>query len=286
MTLAEVLRDAASRLQAAGIEEARLEAEVLLCHAAGLRREELFARLREALPEHAGCSFHELLERRLAHEPTAYIVGHREFYGLELACTAATLIPRPETELLVETALDWLASRPVTRGPRPTVADVGAGNGAISVALAVHAPGACIVAIDPSRRALQLARRNARMHGVTSQVAFVQGELLAPARSAFDLIVANLPYVSTRLYEKLPPEIREHEPALALHAGPRGTALIETLLRQSRGMLRLGGLLLAEHAWNQGRRLREAASAAFPAAGIETRRDLAGRERMLVVRTN
>lgn len=286
MTLAEALREGASRFEAAGIEDPRLEAEVLLCHAAGLRREELLARLRDALPQRTGRAFRKLAARRLAHEPAAYIVGHKEFYGLEFACTADALIPRPETELLVETALDWLASRPAARNPRPAIADVGAGNGAISVALSVHAPAARITAIDPSRRALRLACRNANAHMVTGRIDFVQGELLAAVRGAFDLIVANLPYVSTRLYEKLPPEIREHEPALALHAEPRGTALIEALLCQSRGRFRPGGLLLAEHAWNQGRRLREAASAAFPASDIGTKRDLAGRERLLVVRSN
>jgi release factor glutamine methyltransferase len=160
--------------------------------------------------------------------------------------------------------------------------DVGTGNGAIAVALAVHRPTARIVAIDSSRQALALARCNAAANGVSRRIDFVQGELLTPLPGRFDLIVANLPYVPTRLYERLPPEIREHEPATALHAGRRGTALLEALLAQAR--LHPGGLLLAEHAWNQGRRLREAARAAFPTAAIETRRDLAARQRMLVVR--
>ena len=151
------------------------------------------------------------------------------------------------------------------------------------MALALHLPQARVVALDASRPALALARSNARALGLADRVAFVQGELLAPLRGGFDLIVANLPYVPTRLYEKLPPEIREHEPEAALHAGRRGTALIEALLGGAPPRLRPGGLLLAEHAWNQGRRLREAARAVFPAAVIETKRDLAGRERMLVV---
>ena len=296
VTPTEALRDAESRLRAAEIEDARLEAETLLCHALSLTRETLFARLREPLPTGAYATFESLLRRRLDHEPTAYIVGHKEFYGLRLTCAPAALIPRPETELLVESAIVWLEDkeqrpvpRPATReprltthDPRPRIVDVGTGSGAIAVALAVHRPTARIVAIDPSRQALALARCNAAANSVSRRIDFVQGELLTPLPGRFDLIVANLPYVPTRLYERLPPEIREHEPAAALHAGRHGTALIEALLAQAR--LHPDGLLLAEHAWNQGRRLREAARAAFPAAAIETRRDLAGRQRMLVVR--
>jgi release factor glutamine methyltransferase len=279
VTLAEVLREAEARLRAAGIDDARLEAEVLLCHAQGLTREALFARSQEPVEVDARGSYELLIERRLAHEPTAYITGHKEFYGLELACAPAALIPRPETELLVDCALEWLRRQ----APRPTIVDVGTGNGAIAVALAVHTSDARIVAIDTSRPALRLARRNAQAHAVADRIAFVQGELLAPLRGRFDLIVANLPYVPTRLYEKLPPEIRGHEPENALHAGGRGTAILERLREQASAQLAPGGLLLAEHAWNQGRRLREAAHAAFPGAIAETRRDLAGRERMLVV---
>ena len=299
VNLIETLRDAESRLRDAEIEDTRLEAEILLCHALSLTREALFARLREPLPTDAYAAFESLLRRRLNHEPTAYIVGHKEFYGLRLACAPAALIPRPETELLVEAALSWLdrweqgtgneehgrVPRPATHDPRPRIVDVGTGNGAIAVALAVHCPMACIVAIDPSRQALALARCNAAANGVSRRIDLVQGELLTPLPGRFGLIVANLPYVPTRLYDKLPQEIREHEPAAALHAGRRGTALIEALLAQAPARLRPGGLLLAEHAWNQGRRLREAARVAFPAAAIETRRDLAGLQRMLVVRT-
>ena len=281
VTLIEALRDAESRLHDADIEDARLEAEMLLCHALSLTREALFARLREPLWPGAYTAFESLLRRRLDHEPTAYIVGHKEFYGLSFACAPPALIPRTETELLVEAALSWVEGRGAGVA-EPTVVDVGTGGGAIAVALTVYSPTARIVAIDPSPQALELARCNAAANSVSGRIDFVQGELLTPLPGRFDLIVANLPYVPTRLYEKLPPEIREHEPAAALHAGRRGTALIEALLVQAR--LHPGGLLLAEHAWNQGRRLREAARAAFPAAAIETRRDLAGRQRMLVVR--
>ncbi|MCH8993885.1 MAG: peptide chain release factor N(5)-glutamine methyltransferase [Chloroflexi bacterium] len=284
MTTAEALRDAQARLSAAGIDDARLEADVLLSHALRLPRSTLLARLRETPNPDGQATFEALLRRRLGHEPTAYIIGCKEFYGLELACTPAALIPRPETELLVEYALGRLRGpKPTPQDPRPSIIDVGTGNGAIAVALAAHLPSARIVAIDTSRAALTLARRNAEAHAVADQIAFVQGSLLAPLRGRFDLIVANLPYIPSRTYATLPPEIREHEPTAALHAGRRGTALIGALLAQAASYLQPDGLLLAEHAWNQGSQLREAALAALPSGTIETKRDLAGRERMLVV---
>lgn len=299
-SLARSLAGAEARLGAAGIDGARLEAEVLLGHALATTREQLYARLREAITAEEHAAYERLLLRRLSHQPAAYITGHREFYGLDLACTPAALIPRPETELLVDCALDRLREIPDvpyptkesgTRNgesgplPSPVVVDAGTGGGAIAVAIAVYAPHASVIAIDSSRAALRLAKRNAQAHFVSERIEFVEGDLLGALETPVDLIVANLPYVSTRLYQKLPPEIREHEPEAALHAGRRGAALIERLLAQAPTLLRPGGLLLAEHAWNQGARLRDAARRVFPDARIETKRDLAGRERMLVLQT-
>ena len=292
MTLAKALQSAATRLRAVGIDDAQLEAELLLRHALGVSREQLFVRLQERMPAGIVEHYDALLTRRLAREPSAYITGHREFYGLDFACSSDALVPRPETELLVETAIAWARRRaegnapaPLTYDSRPLVADIGTGCGAIAVALAVHLPGARIVASDTSPPALRLARRNAEAHGVADRIDFVQMSLLSGLRGRFGLIVANLPYIRSRTYSKLPPEIREHEPPSALRAGRRGTALIEALLPQAASRLRPGGLLLAEHAWNQGGRLRDAACESFPMAAISTRRDLAGRERMLVVQT-
>lgn len=292
MILAKAMQTAVTRLRAAGIDDAQLEAELLLRHALGMRREQLFARLQEPLPASIAERYDALLTRRLAREPSAYITGRREFYGLDFACSPAALIPRPETELLVETAIDWTrrqaegnAQTPSALDHRPVIADIGTGCGAIAVALAVHLPGARIVATDTSPPALRLARRNAEAHGVADRIDFVHVWLLSGLRARFGLIVANLPYIPSRTYAKLPPEIREHEPPAALRAGRRGTALIEALLPQAASHLRPGGLLLAEHAWNQGRRLRDDALESFPGATISTQRNLAGRERMLVVQT-
>ena len=226
-----------------------------------------------------------MIARRLAREPTAYITGHREFYNLDFACSPAALIPRPETELLVETAIDWIGKRHSSTNELRAV-DVGTGSGAIAIALAKHVPRLRIVATDVSVDALTLAQRNAATHGVSEEVEFLEGSLLEPVDGVLDLIIANLPYVPSRTYNALPPEIREHEPESALRAGRRGTAVIEELLEQVKDRLARGGLLLAEHAWNQGRSLRRAAADHFPTAEIETRRDLAGHERMLVVRTD
>ena len=298
MTLAEALGKARRRLRAVGIEEAGLDAEVLLRRALEISREALLARLQEPLPAGPRAVFEAFLQRRLAHEPTAYIVGHKEFFGLDLACSRAALIPRPESELLVEYAIDWLrttspasltrldradSAKGATPLRRPSIVDLGTGTGALAIALALHVPGTWAVAIDTSRPALELARCNAAAHGVADRIAFVQGTLLTPLRGAFDIILANLPYVPSQTYNRLSPEIRENEPEGALRAGRRGTSVIERMLAQAPAHLRPGGLLLAEHGWNQGRWLREAARAAFPDACVETRRDLAGVDRMLVV---
>lgn len=290
MTLAETLHDATARLRAGEIEDARLEAEVLLAHALHIGREAVLARLRESLRMNERAAFETLLARRLAREPSGYIVGHREFYGIDLQCTPAAIIPRPETELLVEHAIGFVRrkrrkhGRGAVGGSRTVViADVGTGNGAIAVALAHQLQEARVIAVDRSRPALELARRNAAAHGVAGRVDLIQGTLLESLRVRFDLIVANLPYVPTVAYRKLPPEIRAHEPQEALRAGRRGTEIIEELLAQAPRCLRQGGLLLVEHAWNQGRRLRDAARVAFQSAHVETKRDLAGLDRMLIV---
>ncbi len=264
---------------------------MLLVHALGVSREQLFMRLSEPLDGEQRQRFERLIAGRLQHEPLAYITGHKEFYCLDLLCSPAALIPRPETELLVELALDWVrgqGSRAKGQGPRaktPVVVDVGTGNGAIAVAVAAHAPDARIIAIDTSRAALELAATNARRHGLENRVSFVEGSLLTPLREPVDVIVANLPYIANEVYEALPPEIREQEPEQALRAGARGTELIESLVEQAPTLLAPGGLLLAEHAWDQGESLRRAARLAFPRARIETKRDLAGLERVLVVDT-
>jgi release factor glutamine methyltransferase len=279
VTLAQALHEATEALRAAGIEDAAwLEAEVLLRHTLDLDRAHLYARLQEDLGSGDQAVFHSLLARRLVHEPTAYVVGQREFYGLDLETIPAALIPRPETELLVQEAL----SRACDREPL-LIVDVGTGNGAIAVALAVHLPQAALVAIDLSREALSLAVRNARRHGVESRISFLQADLLAPLAQAADLIVANLPYVRSADWEGLPPEIREHEPRAALDGGPDGLREIERLLEQAPPYLRPGGSLLVELGPPQAAPALALARRCFPGAAARILPDAAGLDRLLVI---
>jgi len=279
MTPAEALHAAHSRLSDAGIDDAQLEAEVLLRHALGLDRTQLYARLQESLDDSHRVAFERLVERRLAHEPTAYIVGHKGFCGIDLEVVPDALIPRPETELLVDEAL-----RVAPDGPY-VVADVGTGCGAIAVALATRLPHATVYATDASERALALAARNVARLELTSRVRLLHGDLLDSLPEPVDLIVANLPYVKTSDWEALPPEIREHEPREALDGGPGGTRELERLLRASPSRLRPGGRLLAEIGWDEGERLEEVARECFPTARVDIKKDLAGLDRLLVVET-
>jgi len=277
---AELLHDAARRLDAAGIDDARLEAEVLLACALEVDRSHVLAMLHDESPADAHAAFDALLARRLGHEPLAYITGVREFYGVAIICAPGALIPRPETEMLVDMALDEVRRR----GPALRIADVGTGGGAIAVAIALNAPAARLVAIERSDAALNVARRNVERYGLASRVELIRGDLLE-GTGAFDLIVANLPYVADADWQALPPEIREHEPEEALDAGPAGTELTERLLAQAPGHLASAGLLAAEIGETQAAALVEAARRAFPATAPCVIKDLAGRDRVLVVRT-
>ena len=296
-TLREALQRASHALAEAGSEEAALEAELLLAHALGTDRTHLYQRLSDGLPPDAATAFDALLRRRLAHEPTAYIVGRREFFGLEFEVTPAAIIPRPETETLVELVLDFCASR--TAGDGVRIADVGVGCGAIAVTLAVSLPQAEVIAVDISAEALALARRNAERHGVAARIDFREGDLLTPLAAhpepkpgvsrdssrTVDVIAANLPYVRTADFEAGPPEIREHEPRLGLDGGPDGLDLIRRLLRDAPSYLEAGGALFAEIGEEQGEAARALAVGCFPRAQIEIKQDLSGLDRVLVVRT-
>ena len=279
MKLAEALAAARRRLDAAGIEDAGLEAEVLLRHALSWQRHQLYVHLQDDLAPTHDAELQTLVERRLTHEPTAYIVGHKEFYGLELETAPVALIPRPETELLVEEAL-----RAARGGAAAAlIADVGCGCGAIAAALAYHLPEAVIYALDLSAEALALAARNAGKLGLSERIRFLPGDLLDPLPEPVDIIVANRPYVKSSDWETLPPEIREHEPRAALDGGPTGTEVVERLLRQAPRYLRGGGVLLAEIGWDEGERVAEIARECLAEARIAVKKDLAGLDRLLVV---
>ncbi len=281
MTIRDTLRQAAARISEAGSDEAALEAEILLMHATGLDRARLYQRLGEGLLPEQAEAFAGFVDRRLAHEPVPYITGHKEFFELDFEVTRAALIPRPETEMLVELVLLFAQER----GESLTIADIGTGSGAIAVSLAHALPGSRVIATDTSRRALALARRNAERHAVANRIDFRRGDLLAPLDGQVDVIVTNLPYVRTDEWHALPPELAEHEPRVAFDGGPDGLRLIRRLLRQAPSRLRPGGALFAEISDDQGEAVLALVEHAFPGASSESRKDLANLDRVLCVYT-
>ncbi|KPK47068.1 MAG: hypothetical protein AMJ77_04325 [Dehalococcoidia bacterium SM23_28_2] len=260
----------------------QMEAELLLQHALGLDRTQLYQRLRDEMPPDKKETYHDLIWRRLCGEPTPYITGRAAFYDIELAVTPAAAIPRPETELLVETALA-LADKRIQDTPSLTVVDVGTGCGAIALALAAHLPSAQIIATDISSEALALAQGNAERLGLASRVHFLRGDLLEPLEQPADIVVANLPYVRSAEWERLPVEIRCYEPREALDGGPDGLRIIERLLRGAPPVLRPAAALLLEIGFDQGPAVVALASDVFPKASIEVKKDLASLDRLLII---
>ena len=281
MIISEALRQGTRLIKSTGSDEARLEAELLLMHALKIGRVHLYERLQDELPVRAAGYYQRLLDRRLAHEPTPYIVGHKEFFGLHFEVTRAALIPRPETEALVELAIDFARGRYADKSF--TIADVGAGSGVIAIALAYELPNARVIATDVSRRALALARRNSERHGVAARIEFVEGDTLLPIEVRAEIIAANLPYVTTEDWLATPPEIREWEPRRALDGGADGLRYIRRLLRQAPEKLARNGALFAEIGDRQGATAGSLAEEAFPAARVEVRPDLARRDRVLCI---
>jgi release factor glutamine methyltransferase len=226
-------------------ESSRRDAEVLLMHNIGQSRAWLIAHADELLPEAAAASYRQLVERRFRGEPIQYITGETEFYGLPFHVTPAVLIPRPETEHLVEKAIELAA-----RFKRPRIVDIGTGSGAIAVALAGKLPYAAITAIDLSADALAIAQENAERNGV--RLRFLKGDLLSPASGEpFDIIVSNPPYVPAVDRDSLAVEVREHEPALALFAGDDGLEIYRRLIPAAFSALVSGGFLALEIGYGQ-----------------------------------
>jgi release factor glutamine methyltransferase len=258
-------------------EAPTLTAQALLAHVLGLTRTQLLAQPERPLSAAEQAAFAAALERAAAGEPLAYLLGQREFYGLEFEVGPTVLVPRPETELLVDLAR--------ARRPRRAL-DVGTGSGCIAVALAVSAPGVQVTALDVSAAALAVARRNAARHGVAERVTFIESDLLAALKPApgYDLLCANLPYIDTTELSGLP--VAAHEPALALDGGPGGLAVIARLLAQAPAYLTPGAALLLEIGATQGAAATALARAAFPGARVTVERDLAGLERVVVVATD
>ncbi|MGH2531061.1 MAG: peptide chain release factor N(5)-glutamine methyltransferase [Thermomicrobiales bacterium] len=281
MRVAEALAEAAGRLSGAGIETARLDAEVLLRHVLGIDRTGLFLRMREPLGEAALAAFDALIERRLTRMPVAYLTGTREFMGLSFAVGPGVLVPRLETESLVEWAARWLTER-----PEATVVDVGTGSGAIAVSLAATLATVRqgrVVAVDISPVALTYAARNRSAHLPSGRLHLVRGSLLSWCRGPVDLVLANLPYLRPDQIEANP-DLRA-EPALALAGGPDGLDLIAGLLSDAPRVLASKGALGLEVDPAHAARVADLARAAFPAASISVASDWAGLERFVLVET-
>lgn len=223
-------------------DRARLDAESLLLHLIQCDRAFLIAHSGEMLNAEGAVRYYALIERRLAGEPIQYITGQTEFYGLPFSVDCSVLIPRPETEHLVEKALSLAGSF-----PQPRIVDVGTGSGAIAVALAHKLPAASITAIDLSAQALAVAQANAQQNAVTNRIRFLQGDLLAPvATETFHIVVSNPPYVADSDRASLAVEVRDHEPELALFAGNDGLAVYRDLIPQAYAVLVPGGFIAVE----------------------------------------
>jgi release factor glutamine methyltransferase len=282
MTIQQTLMAAATRLADAGIETARLDAEVLLRHALGVDRTRLFVVLPDPMPEEIAGPYDDLISRRVSAEPVAYLVGKREFMGLEFRTTPEVLIPRPDTEPLVEWALEWLERRPDAR-----VADIGTGSGAIAVSLAAHLPASFtgeIIAVDISPGALEVAEANADSLLTAEQRArltFVQGSLTEPLDGPVDLILANLPYLTPAQMAENPD--LEAEPSLALLGGKDGLDLVRAAVADLPRILAADGAAGFEIDPSQAAATRALLQRVFPEAHTLVLCDLAGRERHVVV---
>ena len=282
MILREALQSATQTLRRAGIADASVEAELLLGHVLGMSKTQLYTEPERSLTSVETEQLCHLVRRRLDHEPTAYILGHCEFYGIDFYIDYHTFIPRPETELLLEQAVE-LAHHISQQGKRITIADVGTGCGAIAISLALALPQAKIYATDISAPALQVAEMNCRRHAVNSRVELLQGNLLEPLSQPVDMIVANLPYIKSCEFKDLSPEIRNFEPTTALAGGEEGLGKIQQVLEQMPGKLNYGGCFLLEIGKGQGREVTSLIKSYFPQASIELISDLGDIERVVKV---
>lgn len=274
MTRRQALNRAREMLAEANIEDAPLESELLLRHVLEISQVELYQDPEGEIEPAQAKKFWALVKRRLSGEPAAYITGHREFYGLDFYVDSRVLIPRPESELLVEKALALAQTHPAA-----SIAEIGTGSGAIAISLALNLPRARIYATDISESALKVARSNCQRHGVADRIHLLRGDMLEPLPEAVDIIVANLPYVSQAELSRL----TDFEPELALNGGADGLAQIEKLCQQASGKLRPHGFLLLEIGQGQEKAVTALLRRLFPLAGIEIFPDLSGIARVVIL---
>ena len=277
-TVPALLQRGTAALAAGGIETARPEAEWLLASLLGVERFALHLDPARRLSTPTVTRYLALIDRRAAREPLQYLLGWEDFHGLRLAVTPGVLVPRPETEGLVEWAVEVLRDR-----PEPVVADLGTGSGAIACAIARALPTAEVLAVEVSTGALAVASRNVRELGLSSRVRLLAGDLFAPLGSipgSLDLVVANPPYLPSGVIASLPPEVSRHEPRAALDGGPDGMTVIRRIVAGAPAVLKPGGWLLMEIGEDQAGPLASL-MAAEGFSGIRARRDLNGVERYI-----
>jgi release factor glutamine methyltransferase len=285
MQLLEVLQRGTDYLAARGIESPRLQVELILAHVLHVPRLQLYLEFNRDLGDAELTPTREAVRRRGQREPLQHVLGTTSFCGLELEVTPDTLIPRPETELLAERAWKWLAEHSESPTESPGVLDWGTGSGCLAIAVAVHAPEARFIALDRSAAALAVARRNALRHGCADRIRFIEGtggEALPPD-ARFALILSNPPYIPSGELASLQPEVRDHEPRIALDGGPDGLEVIRHLATDLKERLRPAGCLMMEFGDAQG----NAVTAILRDAGWtiwERHRDISGRERFVVAR--
>lgn len=284
MTLLQLLTVTRNYFREKGIESARLDAELLIGHCLGLDRVGLYLEYDRPLLEQELRACRELVRRRAGYEPVAYITGRRDFWTLTLEVGTGVLIPRPETEVLVERALGFLAACEVAR---PRVLDVGTGSGAIALALAEEMPQLDIVALDASAQAAACARANAERLGFSERVRVEQArfpDACAQHPGPYDLIVSNPPYIPSGDIELLAPDIRDYEPRAALDGGGDGLEVYRRWIPQFAPLLVAGGALMLEIGYNQGSAVSGLLAAAGHFSGIEVARDYARLDRVVMCR--
>jgi len=285
VTLAETLNGAAITLSTAGITNARLDAEVLLAHIIQRDRVWHITHRDDVLDDKNRRDFDEAIRRRSKREPLQYIIGKQEFWGLEFKVTPDVLIPRPETELIIEAAIAIVQNR----NQRVRIIDLCTGSGCIAVSLAKELAFAHVIATDASEQALAVARENTRDHGVADRIRYLEGDLFEPLkeldiRGQIDIIVSNPPYVRESDLPALQSEVKDYEPLMALIAGPEGTEMAQRIIKHATEYLKKNGALIMEMGLGQAGALTRMTEATGAYSKPEVLRDLAGIERVLVAR--
>lgn len=283
-TILELLSEATSFMQGRGIDSPRVSAEVLLGHALGLGRVDLYARYDAPVESVPLTTFRELVRKRLDRVPLQYLTGKVEFYSRTFSVREGVFIPRPETEVLVDKALEALGKEGAAR-----IAEIGVGSGAVLVTLLLERPDATAFGSDVSARALELAGANAAKHGVAERVAFQEGSLLDALRTldeaSLDLLLANPPYLSEETVATLAPEVKDHEPRAALIAAENGLAALRVIIDGAWSWLKPGGCLALEIGDTQGTAVQELFEASARYESVTLSRDFAGKDRVVVART-